>query len=229
MHHATLEGLLVEAMIGARCPVCSVVESLLFDELCQLQREAVVDPLTQADVVARGGYCAAHFWYLDELASPVTTAELLAPLIDRGAERLTGLADELHAHPVLLRHGAPQMAIRLGVPPACRLCERVAVWQTDAIETLLAVIADPDRHRQYTRGSGLCLPHLTEALTLYADPAAAESMLRIATDQWRRLAADLREYVRKWKAKDRTWGSADAAPGCAVEKLAGAKRSGRTR
>jgi hypothetical protein len=80
MSDGTFDFLLDAAMDRAGCPVCSVVDAMVFEELCQLQRQAVVDPETRADVVARGGYCTDHFWYLEGLTSPVTNAQR-APLL----------------------------------------------------------------------------------------------------------------------------------------------------
>jgi len=224
MSDVALQKLLVDAMAGHRCPVCSILDSMVFDELCQLQREAVVDPDTHADIVGRGGYCADHFWYLDELASPVTNAELLAPLMDRVVDRLAQIAADIRGNPNLLRQGATELATRFGVPTSCRVCDRVAMWERTAIETVLAIIADPQQAERYTRGSGLCLPHLAQALSACADRSIADCLLRNAADQSRQLAAELREYTRKWKANDHRWGPEDAAPRSAVEKLVGGKK-----
>ena len=224
MSDVTLQALLLDAMAQRRCPVCNVLDSMVFDELCRLQREAVVDPDTHADVVARGGYCADHFWYLDELASPVTNAELLAPLIDRVVDRLAQIAADIRGNPSLLRQGATELATRFGVPTSCRVCDRVAMWERAAIEAVLAIIADPQQAERYTRSSGLCLPHLAQALSACADRGIADCLLHAAADQSRQLAAELREYTRKWKANDRRWGPEDAAPHSAVEKLVGGKK-----
>ena len=224
MPDPALHSLLGNAMDGRGCPLCSVLDSMVFNELCRLQRHAVVDPETHADVVARGGYCADHFWYLDALASPVTNAELLAPLMDRLAGRIGAVAAELAMNPSLLRQDASTIAARLGVPTACRVCESMTVWQTAAIDALLSSITEPPGSDRYARSGGLCLPHLAQALTTCKDRALAELLLHAAVDHSRRLAGDLRTYVRKWKEKDRGWGPEDAAPRCSIEKLVGAKR-----
>jgi hypothetical protein len=221
MSDVALQELLADAMARHRCPVCAVLDSMVFDELCRLQREAVVDPDTHADVVARGGYCADHFWYLDALASPVTNAELLAPLIDTASERLAQLVADVPGNPGVLRHGTAQLATRLGIPASCRICDRIATWQATAIETLLAIIREPQRAEAYAHSGGLCLPHLVGALSTGVDRALADYLLQVALDQSRRLAADLRLYVRKWKDKDRRWGPENAAARRAIEKLVG--------
>jgi len=227
MSDVALQALLLDAMAQRRCPVCNVRDSMVFDELCRLQREAVVDPDTHADVLARGGYCADHFWYLDALASPVTNAELLAPLMDRVADHLARIMADIRSSPGLLRHGAAEVATRLGLPATCRVCDRVATWERSAIEALLEIIADPRQAERYVQGSGLCLPHLAQAVSTCADRGIADDLLRMAAEQSRQLAADLREYVRKWKAKDRRWGPEDAAAFSAVEKLVGGNRQRR--
>ncbi len=224
MSDVALQALLLDAMAHHRCPVCNVLDSMVFNELCRLQREAVVDPDTHADVVARGGYCADHFWYLDELASPVTNAELMAPLIDRVADRLARIAADIWDNPSLLRQGATELATRFGVPTSCRVCDWVAMWERAAIETVLAVIADPQQAERYARSSGLCLPHLAQGLSMCTDRDIAGCLLRAAADQSRQLAAELREYTRKWKTKDHRWGAEDVAPHSAVEKLVGGKK-----
>jgi len=224
MSDKPLRRLLLDALARSACPVCAVIDALVFDELCHLQRAAVVDPETHADVVGHGGYCADHFWYLDALASPVTNAELLAPLMDRLAERLTAVAAQLTTNPALLRHGAVAISTRVGMLTSCRVCESERVWQGAAIAAMLDIIAESGEQQRYTRCDGLCLPHLAQALSVCKDRVLAESLLHTAVEQSQRLAADLRTYVRKWETKDRGWGPEDRAPQCSIEKLVGAKR-----
>jgi hypothetical protein len=226
MSDLPLRSLLLDAMAEPFCPVCSVLDSMLFDELCHLQRQAVVDPETHAAVVASGGYCADHFWCLHELASPVTNAELLAPLVDRVAEHLTAFSRALHSNPSLLRHGAGQLRTRLGACVSCRVCERVALWQGEAVQSIVAIMADSDARQRYGASRGLCVPHVALALSRCTDRTIADHLLDAAVEQSRRLADDLRTYVRKWKQKDRRAGAEDAAPRCAVDKLVGPRHHG---
>jgi Family of unknown function (DUF6062) len=228
MSDETFQRLLQEAMAKARCPACTVIDAIVFDELCQLQRQAVVNPETHTDVLTRGGYCADHFWYLDALTSPVSNAALLAPLMDRLADRLTAVAADLAASPALLRQGHEVIAGRLGVPAPCRVCERIGVWQDEVIAALLQFIANPGQRHRYADSGGVCLPHLARALGTCRDHELAEWLLHTAADHSRRLANDLREYVRKWHAKDRGWGPEDTAPRASIEKLVGAKRQRNT-
>lgn len=229
MTDVPLRSLLLDAMAEPFCPICSVLDAMLFDELCHLQRQAVVDPETHAAVVTSGGYCADHFWYLHELASPVTNAELLAPLIDRVTEHLTAFSAALHGNPSLLRHGAAQLRTRLGACVSCRVCARVALWQGEAVKSIIAIMADPEARQRYWENRGLCVPHLALALSTCTDRTTADFLLDAAVEQSRRLADDLRTYVRKWKEKDRRAGAEDAAPRCAVDKLAGPRHhSGQT-
>jgi len=224
MTDVALQEMLVDAMARRRCPVCSVLDEMVFTELSRLQREAVVDPETHADVVARGGYCADHFWYLDALASPVANAELLAPLIDGVTERMATLATDFAGNASVLRQGAAQLATRLGTPVSCRVCDRMAIWQTGAVDALLVIIADPEHTNHDAQSSGPCLRHLAQALSACPDQALAAELLQVAVQQSRQLAADLRTYVRKWKEKDRRGGPEEAAPRCAIEKLVGPNR-----
>lgn len=226
MSDLTIE-LLGAAMRGRGCPVCSVVRGLAFDELCQLQQQAVVDPNTHADVVARGGYCAEHFWCLDQLTSPVTNASLLALLMERLSERIAAVAVEVGAGGDVLRQDAAEIADRLGAPRACRVCDRVVLWVQSAIASLLVIIREPARLEQYQRSDGLCLPHLARALSACGDRVPAEQLLRAAHEQARRLAADLTSYVRKREQRDRSWGAEEAAPHAAIEKLVGGQQRGR--
>jgi hypothetical protein len=224
MSDAPLQTLLVDALGERRCPLCTVLDSMVFNELCRLQREAVVDPETHADVVGRGGYCADHFWFLDALASPQTNAELLAPLIERLTALLTEVARAVSANPSLLRQGAGGLAVRVGVPASCRVCESVRVWREAAMLAMLALITDPRHQERYARSCGLCVPHLTEALAVCRDHAIAEFLLRAAAEQSQRLAVELRECVRKRMERDRRWGPEQDAPQRGIEKLVGAKR-----
>jgi hypothetical protein len=216
-----LHSAILEAMAMRGCPVCRLVDSMVYDEMCQLQRQALVNPLVHADVIARGGYCADHFWQLEELASPVTNAQLLAPLMDRLAERLTGSANDLRNSPPAT-HAGP--LAYLGGCVTCRLCQHAAEWQTAVVDGLLTLVNNPEHQQRYIESDGLCLPHLSYALNFHADRAAAQYLLRAAVDHSRRLGTHLRKCVTKWKQKDRQSGPEDAAPYCAVQKLVGSKR-----
>jgi hypothetical protein len=224
MSDVALQRLLLDAMAEPSCPICSVLDGMLYDELCQLQREAVVDPETNAAVIAAGGYCADHFWYLHELASPVTTAKLLAPLIDRVTEHLTALTAAIASNPSLLRHGTAQLRTRLGACASCRVCDRVALWQGAAVESVVAIMADSEMRQRYDASRGLCVPHLALVLSACTERSMADHLLSTAVEQSRRLAADLRTYVRKWQERDRRAGAEEAAPSCAIDKLVGPRR-----
>jgi len=227
MSDQSFQQLIVEAMAKAACPICTVLDAMVFEELCQLQRQAVVDPETHADVLARGGYCAEHFWYLDALASPVTNATLLAPLLDQVSDQLGTIAREVSGSTGLLRQAANQIAERLGTPRACRVCDRLRLWEDAALQALLAIIRESERRETYVSSTGLCLPHLARALSVCADRAVAAALVRAAEEQARRLATQLRTYVRKWQTRDRSWGPEEAAERAAIEKLVGGRQGHR--
>jgi len=212
---------LLEAMAARGCPICRLVDSMVYDEMCQLQRQAVVDPTVHADVVARGGYCADHFWQLEELASPVTNAKLLAPLMDRLADCLAGAKVELRNSSTGIGSGP---VARLGGCVTCRVCQHAAEWQTAAVDGLLTLVNNPEHQQCYIESDGLCLPHLSYALNVHADRTTARYLLDAAVEHSRRLGTHLRKCVTKWKEKDRQSGPEDAAPYCAVQKLVGSKR-----
>ena len=227
MSDESFQQLIVEAMAKAACPICTVTDAMVFEELCQLQRQAIVDLKTHADVLARGGYCAEHFWYLDALASPVTNATLLAPLLDQVSEQLAAVAREVSGSAGLLRQAANQIAERLGAPRACRVCDRLRLWEDAALQALLAIIRQSEPREMYVSSTGLCLPHLARALSVCADRAVAAALVQAAEGQARRLAAQLRTYVRKWETRDRSWGPEDAAERAGIEKLVGGRHRGR--
>lgn len=227
MADESFQRLIVEALKKTACPICTVIEAMVLDELCQLQRQAVVDPEVHADVLARGGYCAEHFWLLDALASPVTNAALLAPLLEQVNEQVAAVVREITGSTALLRQSVNQIAERLGVPRTCRVCDRVRLWEDAALQALLAIMWEPERRELYESSNGLCLPHLARALTICADRTAAGVLVRSAEEQVRRLAVDLTTYVRKWEARDRSWGPEEAAERAAIEKLVGGKHRGR--
>lgn len=219
--------LLGAAMRGRGCPVCSIVRGLTFDELCRLQRRAVVDPGTHAEVVAGGGYCAEHFWGLERVASPVTMAALSMPLMERLAARIGALAAEMASGGDVLRRDAAEIADRLGAPRACRVCDRAVLWEESAIASLLAAADDSTGWDAYRRSDGLCLPHLAMTLSTCGDTRVAEQLLHAADEQARRLASELTTYLRKREALDRSSGPEEAAPPVAIEMLVGGWRRRR--
>ncbi|MBX3023772.1 hypothetical protein KF840_02570 [bacterium] len=203
------------------CPICNVVRGMVFDELSRLQRQAVVDPATRADMVARGGFCAAHLRDLEHLASPLTMATLLAPLLERVAESAGAVAAEIAGGVDLLRRHPGEIADQLGAPRACPVCERVVVWEDAAVADLLAIASDPSGGVAYRGSDGLCLTHLTNAVRACGDPVLAQHLLEVAAEQTRRLASQLAALVRKRGERDRRPGAEDAAPRVAAQKLGG--------
>lgn len=208
----SIVALLSGALALPGCPTCRIVATLVHDELCRLQRDVIVDPRAMADVVACGGYCATHWWYLERLASPWTNARVLLPLIERLGARVQAAAS----------HEPPQ-----GVPQqrACPVCKRVAVWEDTAAAAVAALGDDDTRHAPYAAGMGLCVPHLAQTVERCSAPRAL-ALLQDAATQAHRLAQALRTYLERHDAGEHPRGADAAAPRLAIEKLSGSPHRG---
>ncbi len=157
-----------EACAREGCPVCRLAERASTRFLDMLSYENVNDPGVRARLRASRGLCNYHAWrFVDEfddgLGVAITYRDILENLLRvleaqtagvrrlgealRGHRRRTALADSL----------APARQC-----PACLQLEDAAGRY---IDTLLAHLADTELREAYRASTGLCLPHLRQALS----------------------------------------------------------------
>lgn len=210
-----LEKLLLDAMDERRCPICSVLEALLFDEMCALQAAVPDDDAATADSV---GYCSEHLWYLQELSSSTTSAGRLAPLVERTAARLAEAATRTADN--FVRGDASQVAAALEVAASCRVCLWGARTEDAVLRVMVDTLAVPAHRERYSETPGVCLPHLCRVMEATDKREFATWLLREAAGQLARLGRQLRALTREHAGI----GTSTALPRAAAEALAGARR-----
>jgi GTP-binding protein EngB required for normal cell division len=181
---------------SAACPICAAQAEALFVFFAQWQQALATGAEAQRAFAAVGGFCPAHTWQFQGMASPLGISEGYAPLIESLA---AGLSEALtrslkEAVAVVSTLGATSATC-----PACRVLRETEREQADRLLQRLAVAAEREKFAQSP--VELCLPHLRAALARLAasteDQSVAEFLLREQIRGLDELSEDLRSYALK--------------------------------
>ncbi len=166
---------LASALEEAGCPVCLLAARAVSRFLDGLSYEQINDPGLRERLRASRGFCNRHAWQFveqvrDGLGTAILYGDILGTVLSSlraalGRDR-RGLWDRLlRWWPGQANRSAAFAASRLlptGECPACGTLDRTT---STYIEALLAQLAAGTLRDLYRRSSGLCLPHLTSALS----------------------------------------------------------------
>jgi hypothetical protein len=181
---------LLEACQAGGCPLCRLGSRAAERFLNTLNYEGINDPGLRQALRAARGLCRAHAWQLARLrGSPLGVALIYRSVI----ADLLELIEEEPSTASRGRRGA-RKRFEPGQPcPACR-AENEAVDRYAG--ALLAGLGDESLISSLDQAGGLCLPHLVHALEL-ATPAQAQVLRAGQASIYRRLHAELGEFIRK--------------------------------
>jgi len=199
---------LLDAFGKAGCPVCTLVERGALRALDGLMYEQVNDPFTRDRLVESHGFCNWHAWMLpgihnSALGVALIYKHLLQETLDhlqavgrevrpRGRwqrlwERLTGSREET----------LPILAWR-SRRSRCYLCTFARRTEHDDLKTILEFIGEPEFAEAFARSSGLCLPHVYQAMTIGRDHPNLRVLLTAHQGRWKDLVWELGEFARKF-------------------------------
>jgi len=187
-----------------------VLQSKTNDLLCSLQREAVRDEQVNAVVLAAGGYCHFHFWYLEKLASPVTNAQLLENLLAK-------------INKECFEDNAGDAASSFDDVSRCPVCRSCREWEENLLASFTKKIPEKDFCAAYERSPGLCLPHLSKALKKISEREQRAFLVQSGRRHLNTLIQELRLLTAKWHNKDRTPGRENDSSYRAIGKLVGGR------
>lgn len=192
------------------CPVCAIIQDRTYNLLCELQLEAIRNKEINARVLAAGGYCHFHFWYLEHLASAATNAQLLDDLLSKiDKERLEG---------ILLGIGG--LFADASRCPVCRCC---VGWEQRLLDCFVEKLSHDEFRAVYEDSRGLCLPHLAKLSPRLTDQQQRTYLLNSSRRQLRALIQELKRLVAKRDNRDHSPGAENDSAFRAVEKLVGGK------
>ncbi len=204
------DDLLTRALRARICPICLVLQTKTNELLCSLQLNAVRDENVHRLVISTEGYCHFHFWYLEKLASPVTNARLLEKLLDKINRQLfedtSGVATRSCADTV-----------------GCSVCRCCGKWEDSLLSCFAKKIREKDFSSEFQSSSGLCLPHLSEALKKIGKGEERAFLVETSRRQLNFLIEDLRRLITKSQNMNHTPGGEDDSSYRAVGKLVGGR------
>lgn len=194
---------------AGRCPICAALSSALFTSLSQWQYALGTSEEARRAFAAVGGFCVAHTWQFERIASPQTISEAYVPLVARLDTELRAALNSVSqpASPPETRvRSFQEIASRVerltSRPGACPACQALAAERARQVAEFVERLSAPD-DAQWS-DSQLCLPHLADALAVASAHAhTAESarvvaaLLRTRIQGMEDLADDLRSYLLK--------------------------------
>jgi hypothetical protein len=197
----TVDHDLHDALAAPGCAICTLLQRSVRRAVDALTYEGVTDLDVRAELRAARGLCPAHGQALraarQALGAALAYRSVLGELL-RDLEAPPAPPDLSTRLRRTLRHnGRPRRAGPLAPKRNCPVCDHVAEMELLYLSALLRDVAGGEMRSRFERSAGLCLPHLR--LALHNAPSA-EADMALRTTQvliWRRLAADLDEFIRR--------------------------------
>ena len=182
---------LLDALQADGCAVCRLARLASDRYINALLYEGVVDVDLRQKLRDARGLCYDHAWRMvKRRGSVLGTAIVYRDVINTLTKGLE--SPERRA----LWGGSDTVAKRLAATAPCPACHLEAEAARRTIKTLLKHIQEPAIAETYVVAGGLCLPHLTAALTS-ANAAAAARLADWQAIAHRRLRDELDELIRK--------------------------------
>ena len=182
------------SLTSATCPLCAALGQALQAYFVDLQYNLVVSQDTRQSLAQQHGLCCQHTWHFQGLASPQGISEGYVPLMAGALAALRPLEQQKSTQ------AAQQLDALLATPetcPACRLLVEVIKVQIDALLSLLTSAGGRER---YTRGRGLCLPHLRAVLSADLPDELAAFLVQRQVQRIEEISEDMRSYTLKREA-----------------------------
>jgi ribosome biogenesis GTPase A len=221
------------------CPICAEQADALFTFFARWQYALATDPATRARFAGAGGFCPAHTWQFQQIASPQTLTTAYVVLVEAAAVALAGGSTgrrSADVGPSRSEVAAVQPAgVRPRVSATCAACDLLRSTAASRIEELLRGLASDAGRERYSATDGLCLPHLDQAMASSSGDALREFLVRHQAGRLEELSEDMHAYslkrdaVRRGLIDDREEGAwrralvglvgerAVSAPGVAVQ------------
>ena len=213
-----------DALAKPGCPLCRLTTASVLQYFAALGYEQVNDVALRDELRANGGFCPRHAWLFWEqsgnrLGVAIIYRDVLANAtrgLRGGRAAVSGLGRRVSS---LFRSDAgpsdePEQR-------ACTACRYERDAERRYRSTLLEHLGAPDVRERFAASSGLCLPHLSRALT-----GSDGETGWLQQDAERRLGAlvdELDEYIRKhdYRFRHEGFGTEEDAPRRAIERAVG--------
>lgn len=194
---------LLEALTEQGCPVCRICLAAVHRYIGAINYESVGDPGIREHLRASLGFCNVHAHQWLAQAHILGTAQIYADVLTQTLSELRALPFRSQTFmagvSALLGSQTIEGSDRGALAPRgqCPVCRVLAETEEMVIRTLLATIAETASREAYAGSTGLCLPHLRQALAQTTGEVAFAALRDVAVAQEERLLAQLREVTRK--------------------------------
>ena len=195
----------------ASCPVCLAQGDALFRFFATWQHALATDGAAREAFLATGGFCPAHAWQFQQLASPQTIGVAYVPLVEAAAARLRAVPPQASPGPTAGTSAQASDVVARSADASCPACEVARQAQAAAAARLLQDLGTEEGRTRYGRTDGLCLRHFEQVL---ADAADGDVRTWLVSDQVRRLeelAEDVHAATLKREATRRALLNEDEA------------------
>ena len=193
---------LIEAMQQRACPICVLVERAERKEVDMFLYDQVNDISRRDALRASRGLCEYHTSLLAEGRSALGIAIVSRDVLRAMTAELEQTAKSRKSEGFFsfgvgaLASGGKSLAVRIGPQAPCPMCAARPKLEEPLIAGLLQNIADPSFAAAFDASVGLCRVHLASTLAA-ADSAMARDLAARQAAMWRRLEAELDEFIRK--------------------------------
>lgn len=211
---------LLESCGQAGCPVCRLAGVKALQKLeTLLSSEALIDVQVRQELRQSLGFCREHTWLLIDLRSSdayqvdaLGLSILYQDLLGQALKQLEQVQPEA-ADPTAAEEQSLSQRLRRGLNalgrsaspaagafnmqracPACEVRDSVARLATGV---LLDGLREDEMRAALAGSTGLCLPHLEQALAQAKGREAHQMLLKISQAQLEALRAELGEFIRK--------------------------------
>ena len=173
------------------CPVCGAQGRAIFEFFAQWQHKLATDLRAQQAFAAAGGFCPAHTWQFQQLASPQGLSTGYAPLVELVQREIVKARDE----------SSLLAASRLrGLSPGNRSCAACGVLlETErdvTLESLQRIAAGGEPAGEIV-ARDWCLGHLHGALATDLSPDVVRLLIGVQAEQLLEIVEDMRSYGLK--------------------------------
>lgn len=173
------------------CPICAAQTQTLFDFFAHWQYDLASEPAAQRAFVATHGFCPAHTWQFQDMASPRGMSAGYAPVVDATVVELQRALNEPP------EHASAQIGTLLPDVATCPACKVLQAAEADHIAQLLAQLATVEAQDTYARSAGVCLHHLQATLATKPDNAIAVLLIQEQIRHLEEIAEDMRSFTLK--------------------------------
>lgn len=188
---------LLEALQAEGCALCYLGQRAVRRWLDAILFESINDPSIQENLKATQGFCPAHSELLIGQGNSVGTAILYRAILGDLSKTLVPESSPGGGwRERLVRPGAREEK-RLPTPNApCPACEQRDEATARYLKPLQSLHQDEALFAAFVGGSGFCVPHLRQAMTVLKGDAL-ERLLQTQRERWEQLRAELAELIRK--------------------------------